>query len=485
MGMYDRRDFLQWLALAGLSGLAAHGTDVTVLSGVTLIDGTGTPAKRDMTLVLSGDRIAWIGRRPGLPHTMRGKFVIPGLWDMHTHYGFDDRIVVPLHVANGVTSIREMWGFPQIHDVRDRIEAGQLLGPRMTIASSLIDGPPSVWAPDATEVQTAAQARAAVRLAAASRADFLKIYSYLGREAFDALVDEARAVGLPVAGHHPARLRLREVSDAGMRSFEHLYGMPTATSTVEDQIQRQLNDTPVDPANPGQYYALMRELERQASLRHSRSKAAALYERLARNGSWQSPTLTVNRALSVPADTFANDPRLKYIDATTKLVWEAIVAGVAPRTPEQIAQQRAYLRFRLDMVGAMDRAGVPILGGSDTPNPYVFPGFAAHDELELLVRAGLSPMRALQTMTRDAARYLGLARRMGTVEAGKVADLLVLDADPLDDIRNTQRIHAIVARGRLVTAAQRAQILADVERAAAVTIAAPSVAPRRLCACHS
>jgi imidazolonepropionase-like amidohydrolase len=141
------------------------------------------------------------------------------------------------------------------------------------------------------------------------------------------------------------------------------------------------------------------------------------------------------------------------------------------------------LEFRLGMVGRMEQAGVPIIGGTDTPNPYVFPGFAVHDELQLLVAAGLSPMWALQTMTRDAARYLGLAGTMGTVEAGKVADLVVLDANPLDDIRNMQRIHAVVVRGRYIGPTERTQILADVERAAAGT---PSPSPRLagpFCAC--
>jgi cytosine/adenosine deaminase-related metal-dependent hydrolase len=153
-----------------------------------------------------------------------------------------------------------------------------------------------------------------------------------------------------------------------------------------------------------------------------------------------------------------DDPRLKYIDKATREWWTDSLNRVAPPP--------AFARFRMDMVAAMERAGVGILGGSDTPNPFVFPGFAAHDELELLVQAGLSPARALRAMTADAARFLGLEATMGTVETGKVADLLVLDANPLTDIRNTQRIHAIVTRGKLITAQQRAKILAQVQEAA-------------------
>ncbi|MEV4310807.1 amidohydrolase family protein [Actinocrispum sp. NPDC049592] len=481
-------------AVLGSSNAEAAPEDVTVLTNATVIDGTGAPARHGMTVVLIGDRIAWIGR--SVPPAgaaaaacvldLRGKYVIPGLWDMHTHYGSDDKITIPLHIANGVTSVREMWGFPEIRAMRDRIDNGELLGPRFTIASTIIDGANSVWAPDSTQVVTAAEARAAVRQAKAEGADFLKIYTYIDRDAFFALADEARRVGLHVVGHHPARLRVRDVSDAGMRSFEHLYSMPIATSDREDEITHLLNTTSIDPANPRGYYNYIRELDRQAALAHNPGKAAALFERFARNGTWQSPTLTVVRVISQPADTYAHDPRLKYIDKPTQAFWAEHVKNFAPKTPEEIAQQREFLRFRLDMVRRMDRAGVRIIGGTDTPNPYVFPGFAAHDELSLLVQAGLSPMRALQTMTRDAATYLGLDRTMGTVSQGKVADLLVLDANPLADITNTQKIHAIFSRGRLITAEDRAKILADVEAFAASTT--PVTATRKfraVCACHA
>jgi hypothetical protein len=502
MDNQTRRSFLRWLGVNGvglaalptvLSSTANAATEITVLTGATVIDGTGTPARRDVTLVLVGDRIAWVGDRRAMPPAeganvidLRGKYVIPGLWDMHTHYGFDDKITVPLHIANGVTSVREMWGFPEIRAVRDRIESGQLLGPRFTIASNIIDGANSVWAPDSTQVVTAAEARAAVQTAKSDGADFIKIYTYIDGEAYFALADEAKRVGLPVVGHHPARLHVKDVSDAGMRSFEHLYSMPIATSTRADEIERILNTTPIDPANPRGYYNYIRELDRQAALAHSPSKAAALYERFARNGTWQSPTLSVIRVMSSPADTYAHDPRLKYIDKGTQQFWAEHIKNFAPKTPEEIAQQREFFLFRMEMVHKMERAGVRIIGGTDTPNPYVFPGFAAHDELSLMVEAGLSPMRALQAMTRDAACYLGLDRTMGTVSQGKVADLLVLDANPLADITNTQKIHAIFTRGKLITSAQRAQILADVEAAAsAPPVATAATRPLgRVCACH-
>jgi imidazolonepropionase-like amidohydrolase len=499
MNDQNRRAFLRWLTVNGiglaalpsvLSSPAAAAADVTVLTGATLIDGTDAPAQQDVTIVLAGEEILWTGQRRSMPPVdgarvidLRGKYVIPGLWDMHTHSGADEQITIPLHMANGVTSVREMWGFPEIHAVRDRIERGELLGPRFTIASTIIDGPHSVWAPQSTEIGTAEEAREAVRVAEEGNADFLKIYTYVPREAYFALVAEARRAGLPVVGHQPGRLNVREVSDAGMRCFEHMNAMPTATSTREEEILRTINDTPVDPANPRGLSNMIRELDLEASLSHSPSKAAELYDRLARNGSWQSPTLTVLRVMSSPADTYTSDPRLKYIPQSSKDFWATHIKNFVPSTPEDIARHRDYLRFRLNMVGEMDRAGVRIIGGTDTPNPYVFPGFAAHDELALLVEAGLSPMRALQTMTRDAAQFLGLEQTMGTVRQGKVADLLVLDANPLADITNTQKIHAIFTRGKLITSEDRARILAAVEDAAAED-SQPIAASRQVCRCH-
>lgn len=428
---------------------------------------------------------------------LRGKYVIPGLWDMHTHYGFSEDIFIPLYIANGVTGIREMWGYPEIHATHAKIESGQLLGPRMIIASSIIDGPYSVWEsevpPSATVVSTDAEARAAVHQAKAEGADFLKVYSYLSRECIAAIADEGRRLGLPVAGHLPWRLPAIETNELGLRCFEHLYGMPLATSSREDEILRQLAETPIDPANPRGFYGLARELDRQASETYDPAKAARLYATLARNRAWQSPTLTVLRVMSSPADTYVNDPRLKYMPAEISDFWAEYIKTIAPSTPEQIAEHREFLRFRLRMVGAMHRAGVGVIGGTDSANPYAFPGFGAHDELSLLVEAGLTPLQALQAMTRDAARFLGLDHAMGTVTAGKAADLVVLDANPLTDIRNSQRIHAIVVRGRLIDRAEREQILADVEEAArggggGLLSDVAAQAGRRavpVCGCHS
>ncbi|MCE7008911.1 amidohydrolase [Kibdelosporangium philippinense] len=363
----DRRAFLRWLGigvavLPTAASAVTESTDITVLTGGTLIDGTGAPATKDTTIVLLGDQIAWTGPPAQLPHAdgarvldIRGKYVIPGLWDMHTHDGVDETMTLPLHIVNGVTSAREMWGFDATHRVRDRINRGKLLGPRFTIASPVIDGKHSSW-PTSTQVVTADHARTAVRRAKAAEADFLKIYSFLLPEAYLALIDEARKVGLPFAGHQPARIPVRQVIADGMRSYEHLYQMSLATSRDEETLLQRLVTTPINPTSPRAFWAVIDEVDRAASLSHSPSKAADLYDRMTRANTWQCPTLTVLRAVSSPPGTFANDPRLIYIPQETRKNWADKISLMAPSTPDAVTEQRRYFQFQLNMINEMEQS---------------------------------------------------------------------------------------------------------------------------------
>ena len=482
----SRRDFLRWLAMSG-AGLvaagvapaalarqaAASGTDVVILRGGTVIDATGAPPRLDTAVVLVGDRITWVGPAAHLPPTVgavvldcRGKYVIPGLHDMHTHGSDYEQLFPALHLANGVTAVREMWGYPENRATRDKIERGELLGPRITLASSIVDGPVSLLGPPVTKVATDAEARAAVHTARAEGAAFLKVYSYLPREPFLAIADECRKLGLPFDGHWAFRMTLGESSDAGQRSLEHFFGVAIDTSTRRDDLLGVLAATPFDPVAPRDFFNLYRELDRQAALTPSLAGTQAFFGKLAANGTWLCPTMVLNRAMTLPADTYAHDPRLKYVPPDIREFWAERIKLYSPVTPEEIAQQKAYLDARLALIGAADQAGVRFLGGTDCLNPYSFPGFGLHDELGVLVDAGLSPLRALQTVTRDAACFLGEGDTAGTVSVGKVADLVVLDANPLDDIGAVRKIDTVLTRGRVLDRARLAKMLAEVEAAA-------------------
>ncbi|WP_244210902.1 amidohydrolase family protein [Amycolatopsis kentuckyensis] len=482
----NRRDFLRWLTTAG-AGLAAAGvapavfaqeaaaagSDVVVVSGVTVVDGTDGPARPGSAVVLVGDRIAWVGPAGEVPRCGsarvidgRGRHLVPGLWDMHAH-GIDyEDIWPPLFLANGVTGIREMQGYDENRVTRDKIVRGELLGPRVVLASSILDGPVSLLGPPVTKIGSVEEARAAVRTAVAQRSDFVKVYFYLPRDVFAAIADECHRHGLPFAGHWPYRLRILDAARAGQRSFEHNFGLPIATSSHRDGFLARLDATPFDPKAPRDFFNLARELDRQAAQAYDPATAARHFAGLAACGSRLSPTFAVNRVISRPADAFAHDPRNKFVPREVLDFWADRLTLFTPVTPEQIAQQEVYFEAQLRLVGEAHRAGVGLLGGTDCLNPYVFPGFSLHDELDFLVAAGLGPRQALQTVTRDAAAFLGRADTAGTITPGKVADLVLLDADPLADIRAVRRIDTVVTGGRVLDRAKLDRMLADAEAAA-------------------
>ena len=460
-----RREVLGWLAGLGaaagaglLPGRAGASVDITALRDVTLIDSSGI--RPGVTIVLADNKVLAVGScdlplpRGSTVLDLAGKFVIPGLWDMHVHGAYMDRITLPLCLANGVTGIREMWGFPPIYELRERIERGEVLGPRLIVGSTIIDGPHSTL-PGALVVSTPDEGRKAVRDAETQGADFVKVYSYLDRPTLAAIADECSKQAIPFAGHCSNHVALGDASDLGQRTFEHMYGLPLATSTRETQLRQAIADLPLDPANSFAWFRQVLEFERQATLSHSRSKAVQLAKRLRRNNSALVPTMVTMRVLASPADRFANDPRLKYMPAFYRDFWRDGLKNWAPVTEQEIRQQTEFLRRRMDQVAEMHAHGVEVLAGTDAGNPYTFPGFSLHDELELLVEAGLSAKAALTAGTRGAA-----------VQPGEAANLVVLDGNPLMDIRNTQRIHTVLTRGKVLGPAERQQMLADVEKAA-------------------
>jgi imidazolonepropionase-like amidohydrolase len=399
----------------------------------TVIDATGTPAQPDVTVVITGDRITAIGKSAEVPLPANariveaaGKFLIPGLWDMHVHWY--DKDYLPLFIANGVTGARIMWGIPAHHEWRKEIEQGSLLGPRLLIASAIIDGPNPVW-PGSDIASNAAEGRQAVLKAKHEGADFVKVYSLLPREAYFAIADEAKIQGLPFVGHVPDSISAEEASAAGQKSIEHLTGVLSVCS-----IQGAYN--PV--------------------------KAAAVFAEFKTNRTWQCPTLTVLHLWAADPSIVA-DVRLKYLPSEVRSYWSPFNNRFTNRVPETAASGKKTFQKNLEMVGAMQRAGVDILAGTDTGNPYCFPGFSLHDELGWLVRAGLTPMEAIQAATRNAARFMDREKELGTIQPGKLADLVLLDANPLDDIANTRKIAAVVYGGRLFPKSSLDEMLAKVE----------------------
>ena len=443
-----------------------------VFADITVIDATGSPARQHRMVTVNTGKIAGIeeyrrGKEPTTADVIdgRGKFLIPGLWDMHVHW-YDERFL-PLFIANGITGVRQMWGMELHQQWRRRIEDGSLLGPREFIASPIIDGPKPVW-PSSIAVKDAAEGEAAVRNSRKNGADFIKVYSLLPREVYFAIAAESKKEGIPFAGHVTYAVSLSEASDAGQKSVEHLGGVLLAASSREDEFRKELVEA-MSSDNP---YAATSALARRRSkeIRESYDpvKAAALYRHLARNRTWQTPTLTVVRAAAnLDNSNFVDDPRLKYISLTVRQRWDPRNDfRFKERTNEDWEEARRTYDLYVKVVGEMRHEGIPILAGTDVLNPFCFPGFSLHDELALLATAGLTPMEALQAATRSAAEYLGILDSFGTVEKGKTADLVILDANPLDDITNTQKIAGVMMGGRYFPKASLEKMLADVEAVA-------------------
>lgn len=464
---------------------AARRAGPVALTHVTLIDATGSAPRRDSTVIVERGRISAIGRSGEVPLppgsreiALAGKYLIPGLFDMHVHSLFPEGVLPQLYLATGITSVREMMGFDWVHKWRDRIDKGELLGPRWMIGSPILDGRPSIWsgndAGQFTEVTTPAQARRAVRQAARNGGDFIKVYSRLDRECLRAIAEESRRLGLPFAGHQPDRVPLLDAARLGQRSIEHFIPALMGLSSKDAQVRRLLAAIRLTGDGTGhrQWFQQIHPADLLAARTYDPKTAAETFERLSELGTAITPTMVMHQVTGTPDDISPDPERLRYLPPGTQEQWEQTLQDTFTdgRTPEQAAQHREVFQHRLRVLGDARRAGVRVLAGTDAAGvAFGYPGFSLHDELALLVQAGFTPIQALQAATRDPARVLGLERSLGTIRTGHLADLVVLDADPMRDIRNTLKIHSVMTRGRYISAGERAAMLTAIETAARQT----------------
>jgi imidazolonepropionase-like amidohydrolase len=394
-----------------------------------------------------------------------GKYLIPGLWDMHVHAAFPgtDSQFLPLLVANGVTGIREMFSrLDWVDSARARVRRGAFPGPRMVASGHILDGQPPIW-PGSVAVRTGEEARRAVDSLIAGGADFIKVYSRLSPEAFFAAAREARAKRVPFAGHVPSLVRIQDASDSGQKSVEHLTGMFTACSAGEEQLLAGLAAAVNSPKGWDSAGMLSRASADDQLKGFSAERCRTVAARLVKNGTWMVPTIAVLRSTAYLDDsTLATDPRLRYIPGGFKQGWNPKTDfRFRMLTPADWARRKVIYAKQLEIVRLLHEAGVRFLAGTDLANPYIYPGFSLHDELVSLVAAGFTPAEALRAATLDPARYLGATDSLGSIEPGKRADLVLLDANPLEDIRNTTKIAAVVAAGRLYDRAALQKLLAD------------------------
>jgi len=467
---------LLWCALSSLAACARPAppppptapTPVTAtfaFVGVSVIPMDRERVLADQTVLIGGGRIVAVGPAdrltvPAGAETIdgRGKFLIPGLADMHVHL-LEGAADLPLFVAYGVTTIRQMAGAPEILALRAQVNDGRLLGPTIFTVGPLIDGDPPVWKAGTTVVTTPEQARRAVDEQQRAGYDQVKVYDNLGRAEYDAVVDEAAKVHIAVVGHVPERVGLARALAAHQASIEHLMG-------AFQLLQRP--DSPfrdAEPALTGMTIANAAHLpERSMELAKwvDETRIPELARATAAAGVWSVPTLVTLQNARGPDELEAawKLPPMRYASRAMRDWWNA-PGHAAPTDPA--TRQRA-LALRAQIVRALRDAGARLLVGTDTPHPFVLPGWSVHDEMRYFVEAGLTPYQALWAATRGPAELL--ATQGGTIAAGARADLVLLDGNPLADIAAAARIRGVVVRGRWLS---RARLDEELEKLAART----------------
>ena len=424
------------------------------IAGVNVVDvrsGTVVPGR---TVVIENGRIRTVGSGSPPPGVRvvdgRGRYLLPAFWDMHAHvFAVSPLLDLPLYIAYGVTNVRDMQGCPQPGDPfvacpeekrrwTAEAVAGERVGPRVVASTSwMANGPGMVRrlkdVPPYFDTATPDQARRFVRHFA-GRVDAIKVYDRLPREAYFVLVDEARRLKLDVVGHRPYAVSAIEAA-AHQKSIEHARFLLHESFPGSAALRR----TPA-----GQW----REDRRRMLDEHDPRMAEAIFAAMRQHGTWYVPT-HLTRWSDAYGDHPAvrQDPLLRYLHPLMKRQWLEDIDELVAEDPSPAAREayRHFYRKGLELTGAAHRAGVRVLAGTD----YIVAGADLHRELQHLSAAGLPPAAVLRAATLSPAEYFALDAHYGTVEEGKVADLVLLDANPLDDVRNTRRIHAVVFNGNL------------------------------------
>ena len=438
-----------------LSAPPAKGAD----SVVAFVDVTVIPMDRERTIprqtvVVRGGRIVTIGPSNrvqvpagGVKVDGRGKFLIPGLAEMHAHIpGGDtpDSLVertLFLYVSGGITTIRGMLGHPRHLDLRARAARNELLSPTIYTSGPSLNG---------NSVPTPGAAARIVAEQKAAGYDFLKIHPGIGGEVFDTLAATAQRVGIRFAGHVPLQVGLARALETGYATIDHLDGYVEAM--VRERAPVTAAESQFFGLNLGEYL--------------DESKLPSLVKATWEARVWNVPTqvLMQNLMPGESVEALQRRPEMRYVPPGNLAQWAETKNSLLRETGSSEESARRVMQVRRNLIKALHAAGGGLLLGSDAPQIYNVPGFSTHRELEALVAAGLTPYQALETGTRNVAVFFGRLPTSGTVGVGKRADLVLLDANPLIDVKNTSRRAGVMLRGRWLPKAEIEARLAAVAR---------------------
>jgi imidazolonepropionase-like amidohydrolase len=470
-----------------LSACAAPQSADVAIRGATVVDVVRGVLIPDQTILIAGDRITTVGPTDEVRIDPEadvidgsGGFVIPGLWDTHAHSvrepagNWEEAEITnvdwhfPLLLAHGVTGIRNMNdGTADVtleftNSVKRRMAESDLLGPRLVTSGPLVDGDPPVGA-NPVIVRTAEEARAVVDSLADAGADFIKPYENLSRQAYFAILDQAQRRGLPVDGHLPFRITPEEGARAGQRTIEHPEALAAGCSTEADAVRERFSDvlTNLDTLPENEQFLAQFRLYRAFYDSRDPAACAATIEVFRRHDVAVTPDLVAYHHVVHAEEILADSARMRLVPEAIRSSWEEWAGEAMAEGMRSIFQP--ILPLELDNVRLLNEAGVILLAGTDVGVPFQVPGVSLHVELERLVEAGLTPLEALRTATLNPAHVLGMSDSQGTVEPGKLADLVLLGANPLEDIRNARQIRAVVVNGQLLRREDLDRLIAEVE----------------------
>lgn len=427
-----------WPGASMLRSQEPADTAVTVFADVSVLTMDADSVLHDGAVVVRGEEIAWIGPASELDVPTgaqlvdgSGRWLMPGLTDVHVHIEASD---LPLFLVNGVTTIREMNGTVRHVALRDSIDRGLRLGPRMIVTSALLAGEEQPWRHELIEGQQGAY-RAAHR-AQETGFEYLKVYDGLSESAYRALAEASATLGLPLTGHVPAEVGLETVLSAGQKSIEHAEQIMYAT----------------------------------VGHRPDTTRIPEIVARIQGTGTWVTPTLASQRMLSLRRTSAYAErlerPEVRFVDPELVAWWESFApandAADPPPDDPRPRRARAFYGFLRDLTRALYEADVPLLVGTDTPNPLLVPGYSIHLELVALVEAGIPTAEVLRAATTGAARFTGAEGRRGVVRTGAAADLLLLEADPRERLETLETPVGVMAAGRWLNRQALGRMLDDV-----------------------
>jgi len=469
-------------ALATASPAQARDSADLLIRGASVVDVAHGRILQHQSVAVRGDSIIAIGPDRAINRRFRakrsveatGKFVMPGLWDMHVHFGggpeliAENKALLPLYVAYGVTTVRDCAAdiSSSVIEWRDGIAKGQLLGPTLFTSGPKLEGYKPIWK-GTLEVGSPTEVNAALDKLQGMHVDFVKITdNTLKPDTFLYAVKEAKRRGLRTSAHTPYALTIDEAVDAGLSSIEHIDYLIKAGSPKEAEI--------------GASYAAGKLSYADASNAFVNTFDAAYareaYRRLSAKGVYVTPTLNMGRILAfLDREDHSKDEGLAYIGPGLRKTYDWRIERAAKATPAQVAARHKEHELSMEVLPMLEAAHIPILAGTDAGylNSFNYPGEGLHDEIELYVKAGLSPQQALASSVLTGPKFLGHAERYGSVAPGKTADLLILDANPLQSVAATRKISAVVLRGRLIDRKALDKLLADAKiRAAPIRLQA-------------